>query len=244
MEEATRFWTFQNNYLQRLPRPQTPKVPCLRKSEKSNMRRGTNRKALKTRVTSKLETKVFHLCSQKENKETLQGEKIRFPKTLETRTPTPTNNLFTIMISTTDNMTTPFTTPRRNNYGNEEEEAIQYVNAAMASTMGNGGRASTQLQVGSGGNKAAASDIINRCQFSNLSALRLPFPLKLYQMLDDADRQGYDDIVSWLPEGNGFIIYNPKELTNTVLPAYFRQTKYTSFTRQVRTLACDGTNRV
>ena len=137
------------------------------------------------------------------------------------------------MISTTNTSSTPFTTPLRNNYGNEEEEAIQYVNAAMASTMGNGGRASAQVQTG---DAAAPSDIINQCQFSNLAALRLPFPLKLYQMLDDAERQGYDNIVSWVPEGNGFIIYNPKELTNTVLPAYFRQTKYTSFTRQVHTL--------
>ena len=33
---------------------------------------------------------------------------------------------------------------------------------------------------------------------------RMPFPMKLYEMLEDADDQGFNDVVSWNKEGNDF----------------------------------------
>jgi hypothetical protein len=61
----------------------------------------------------------------------------------------------------------------------------------------------------------------------------LPFPVKLHDMLHDAEKKGFQHIVSWLPEGNRFQIHDPEALTD-VLQVYFRQTKYKSFLRQLQ----------
>eukprot|EP00934_Nitzschia_sp_Nitz4_P009056 Nitzschia sp. Nitz4//scaffold17_size182527//79834//81297//NITZ4_001851-RA/size182527-snap-gene-0.279-mRNA-1//1//CDS//3329539331//9046//frame0 len=57
-----------------------------------------------------------------------------------------------------------------------------------------------------------------------------PFPEKLHEMLDSEDEP---DVVSWLPHGRAFLVRNPKEFTDRVMPKYFRQTKLTSFQRQL-----------
>jgi len=61
-----------------------------------------------------------------------------------------------------------------------------------------------------------------------------PFPEKLHEMLD---QESSDDpssaIVSWLPHGRAFIVRRPKEFTSQIMPRYFRQTKLTSFQRQL-----------
>jgi hypothetical protein len=62
------------------------------------------------------------------------------------------------------------------------------------------------------------------------------FPIRLYDMLQDADKHNFSHIVSWLPScGNGFKIHNQQKFVERrILPHYFRrQTKYKSFTRQV-----------
>uniref|UniRef100_A0A7S1D3P4 HSF-type DNA-binding domain-containing protein n=1 Tax=Cyclophora tenuis TaxID=216820 RepID=A0A7S1D3P4_CYCTE len=46
------------------------------------------------------------------------------------------------------------------------------------------------------------------------------------------DRTNHDAI-AWLPHGRAFIIVNRQKFANTVLPKYFRKTKYTSFTRKL-----------
>lgn len=65
----------------------------------------------------------------------------------------------------------------------------------------------------------------------NLSKIKLPFPWKLHQLLEDVACHGYDDIVSWLPGGQSFRVHNEHEFTMHILTKYFRQTKYSSFTR-------------
>ena len=116
---------------------------------------------------------------------------------------------------------------------NTDFEAIQHVNMATAFL---------QKRNGSLPN-AADKDSVDHIEdhkhhLSNLAGSRLPFPLKLYQMLEDAEDQGKIHIVSWLPLGNGFVIHKPEALTDELLPLYFRQTKYRSLTRQVRKLEC------
>jgi len=61
----------------------------------------------------------------------------------------------------------------------------------------------------------------------------VPFPERLYDMLRDADPLGFDDVVSWQPHGRCFIIHDPKRFVDDVMPRYFRQSKLTSFQRQV-----------
>jgi hypothetical protein len=66
-----------------------------------------------------------------------------------------------------------------------------------------------------------------------LNQLKLPFPLKLHRLLEEAEKKCSDHIVSWLPDGKAFKIHDPEQFCNTVMAAYFKQTKLKSFTRQV-----------
>lgn len=60
-----------------------------------------------------------------------------------------------------------------------------------------------------------------------------PFPEKLHQLLENVDKEGYADIISWQPHGRCFIMHKPKEFVKVLMPMYFRQTKLTSFQRQL-----------
>lgn len=60
-----------------------------------------------------------------------------------------------------------------------------------------------------------------------------PFPERLYNMLGEADQAGFSDVVSWQPHGRCFIIHDPKQFVESVMPKYFSQSKLTSFQRQV-----------
>lgn len=62
---------------------------------------------------------------------------------------------------------------------------------------------------------------------------RLPFPCKVYDMLEDADQQCFQHIVSWNSEGAGFMVHNKELFTKEIVPHYFNQTKYKSFQRQL-----------
>eukprot|EP00533_Pseudo-nitzschia_delicatissima_P001047 CAMPEP_0116109922 /NCGR_PEP_ID=MMETSP0327-20121206/17604_1 /TAXON_ID=44447 /ORGANISM="Pseudo-nitzschia delicatissima, Strain B596" /LENGTH=532 /DNA_ID=CAMNT_0003602987 /DNA_START=50 /DNA_END=1645 /DNA_ORIENTATION=+ len=57
-----------------------------------------------------------------------------------------------------------------------------------------------------------------------------PFPEKLHTMLNNDDDPS---IVGWLPHGRAFLVRKPSEFTKTIMPKYFRQTKLTSFQRQL-----------
>jgi len=41
------------------------------------------------------------------------------------------------------------------------------------------------------------------------------------------------DVIAWLPHGKGFIIYKKKKFASELLPLYFKQSKFTSFTRKL-----------
>lgn len=62
-----------------------------------------------------------------------------------------------------------------------------------------------------------------------------PFPEKLYEMLSQESSPDGDPscIVSWLPHGRAFIVRKPKMFTTLIMHKYFRQTKLTSFQRQL-----------
>jgi hypothetical protein len=58
------------------------------------------------------------------------------------------------------------------------------------------------------------------------------FPFKLYRLLEDADIDGFSDIVSWQAGGLSFKVHKPKAFSEEILPKRFNQTKYKSFLRQ------------
>lgn len=67
------------------------------------------------------------------------------------------------------------------------------------------------------------------------------FPMKMHGILDQVETDGLSHIISWQPHGRCFVIRKPKEFANQVMPDYFRQTKLTSFQRQLNLY---GFNRI
>lgn len=57
-----------------------------------------------------------------------------------------------------------------------------------------------------------------------------PFPVKLHNLLEE---NLHGDVISWQPHGRCFILRKPKEFLAEVMPKYFKQTKLTSFQRQL-----------
>ncbi|KAL7548662.1 hypothetical protein ACHAWF_011934 [Thalassiosira exigua] len=55
------------------------------------------------------------------------------------------------------------------------------------------------------------------------------FPHKLYTILESADHS----IASWYPDGRSFTIHEPDTFMRQIVPRYFKQTKFRSFTRQM-----------
>ncbi|KAL7544228.1 hypothetical protein ACHAWF_007610 [Thalassiosira exigua] len=60
----------------------------------------------------------------------------------------------------------------------------------------------------------------------------MPFPEKLMGMLD-AESLRRPEVVTWLPHGRAFLVRKPKNFTSEVMGGYFRQSKLTSFQRQL-----------
>eukprot|EP00978_Attheya_sp_CCMP212_P034706 scaffold146825_cov35-Attheya_sp.AAC.1 len=61
----------------------------------------------------------------------------------------------------------------------------------------------------------------------------IAFPVKLHDMLESIEGDGLGHIVSWQPHGRAFVVHKPKEFVEDVMPRYFRQSKLTSFQRQL-----------
>lgn len=62
---------------------------------------------------------------------------------------------------------------------------------------------------------------------------RVAFPVRLFDMLADIEARGQTSIVSWLSHGRAIRVHDPKAFVTQILPHYFRQSKITSFQRQL-----------
>eukprot|EP00979_Chaetoceros_neogracilis_P013073 scaffold3655_cov260-Chaetoceros_neogracile.AAC.5 len=47
------------------------------------------------------------------------------------------------------------------------------------------------------------------------------------------DRPDMETIITWMPHGRAFVVLQPQQLRDNVLPRFFKQTKFMSFTRQL-----------
>ena len=60
-----------------------------------------------------------------------------------------------------------------------------------------------------------------------------PFPEKLHRMLCEVEASGDETTVSFFPHGRAFAVHNPARFVTEVLPKYFRQSRLSSFQRQL-----------
>jgi len=65
--------------------------------------------------------------------------------------------------------------------------------------------------------------------------VKVPFPLKLFQMLESIDLYSpeFSQFISWQPHGRCFRVHNLEQFREQVLPKFFNHTQYTSFRRQL-----------
>jgi HSF-type DNA-binding len=60
------------------------------------------------------------------------------------------------------------------------------------------------------------------------------FPRMLYEMVDDAEEQGYTDVIAWMPHGRSVIVRDKDRFTDEILPKFFgSQNSFASFQRQL-----------
>jgi HSF-type DNA-binding len=81
--------------------------------------------------------------------------------------------------------------------------------------------------------EAADSDSANNENGQALAGTKLDFPWKLHRMLNNVERTGQGDIVSWLPDGRAFKVHNKDKFVSQIMPLYFHSTKYKSFQRSL-----------
>jgi hypothetical protein len=67
----------------------------------------------------------------------------------------------------------------------------------------------------------------------DVQVYQLRFPFQLHEMLQDAQKKGFEDVIAWLPCGTAFKIHNQALFQKEILPAYFSMKKYKSFQRQL-----------
>lgn len=65
------------------------------------------------------------------------------------------------------------------------------------------------------------------------SASAISFPTKLFKLLESASDEGFEDVISFLPHGKGFMIHKPERFSEEILPKCFKTGRLSSFHRQL-----------
>lgn len=96
------------------------------------------------------------------------------------------------------------------------------ASSALSSAVG--GAAASATTAAAAGDGASAS---------TTNQIPPQFPLQLHVMLSNAHAGGYGDVCSWQPHGRSFLVKDRQRFVDEVLPIYFRQSKFSSFQRQL-----------
>jgi hypothetical protein len=62
---------------------------------------------------------------------------------------------------------------------------------------------------------------------------RMSFPHKLYRMLEEAEKNDQEDVLSFSPDGRAFVIHQPSKFMEDIMPRYFKTTRMLSFQHQL-----------
>jgi HSF-type DNA-binding len=60
-----------------------------------------------------------------------------------------------------------------------------------------------------------------------------PFPEKLHRLLTEVEAAGRSDVISFVASGRAFAIHKPDKFFKEIVPLYFRQSRLSSFKRQL-----------
>ncbi|KAG7340891.1 HSF-type DNA-binding protein [Nitzschia inconspicua] len=123
---------------------------------------------------------------------------------------------------------TPFPGRQQQNERKEEREGPHTGTSVSAATFPHA-KATTATSTGTSSKDEDSSSQDNAIS----STHKLPFPWKLHKLLEHAEKEGYQDIISWEPDGKSFRVHKPSQFCESVLGKFFRQSKYESFTRQL-----------
>ena len=59
------------------------------------------------------------------------------------------------------------------------------------------------------------------------------FPFKLHRMLEHAEKNGMEDVISFAEGGKSFSIHKPRDFVSGIMPKYFTTSRMSSFQRQL-----------
>lgn len=65
------------------------------------------------------------------------------------------------------------------------------------------------------------------------SGSNIAFPVILHRLLESAVDEGFEEVISWQPHGRAFLVHDHERFVKEVMPNYFRQTRFSSFQRQL-----------
>ena len=77
----------------------------------------------------------------------------------------------------------------------------------------------------------------------NIDLSTCSFPFRLYHMLEEAPKDGYEDVICWMPEGDGFVVHDRDKFVDRVMKTFFTHTKWKSFLRQLNLYSFERLSR-
>jgi hypothetical protein len=59
------------------------------------------------------------------------------------------------------------------------------------------------------------------------------FPTRLFAMLEESPKRGFEDVIAWQPGGESFRVFKPDRFAAEIAGDFFALRKYKSFLRQL-----------